>query len=81
MSGIYYPVDSLPAVLQPIALALPSSHVFEGMRALMFDQHFDYALFFSAVALNALYLIAAIIVFAHAFRSARRHGLLLNIGE
>ncbi len=81
ISGIYYPIDSLPTVLQPIALALPSSHVFEGMRALMFDQQFSYALFFNAVALNTLYLIAAIIVFAHAFRAARRHGLLLNIGE
>ncbi len=81
ISGIYYPVDSLPTLLQPIALALPSSHVFEGMRALMFDQQFSYVLLFNAIALNTLYLIAAVTVFAHAFRAARRRGLLLNIGE
>jgi ABC-2 type transport system permease protein len=28
LSGIFYPVEALPAVLQPIALALPTTHVF-----------------------------------------------------
>ncbi len=32
-SAVFYPVSVLPAVAQPIALALPSAHVFEGMRA------------------------------------------------
>ena len=31
-SAVFYPVAVLPRVLQPIALALPSAHVFEGMR-------------------------------------------------
>ena len=31
-SAVFYPVAVLPVVLQPIALALPSAHVFEGMR-------------------------------------------------
>ena len=34
-SAVFYPVSVLPAALQPIALALPSAHVFEGMRAAM----------------------------------------------
>ena len=32
-SAVFYPVSVLPRAVQPIALALPSSHVFEGMRA------------------------------------------------
>ena len=28
LSGIFYPVEALPAALQPIALALPTTHVF-----------------------------------------------------
>ena len=32
-SAVYYPVSVLPAYLRPISLALPSAHVFEGMRA------------------------------------------------
>ncbi len=31
-SAVFYPVAVLPAALQPMALALPSAHVFEGMR-------------------------------------------------
>src|SRR6516162_3039627 len=33
LTCVYYPVATLPAVLQPIALALPPTYVFEGMRA------------------------------------------------
>ena len=33
VSGVYYPIAVLPAWLQAIAWALPSAHVFEGMRA------------------------------------------------
>ena len=33
LSAVFYPVAVLPAALQPVALALPSAHVFEGMRA------------------------------------------------
>ena len=31
-SAVFYPVSVLPRAVQPIALALPASHVFEGMR-------------------------------------------------
>lgn len=81
VSAIYYPVDVLPDWLQPVALALPASHVFEGMRALMFEEvyHVDYML--NAVGLNVLYLILSSAVFLLAFRHARREGLLLNVGE
>ena len=34
-SAVFYPVAVLPAALRPIALALPSAHVFEGMRAVL----------------------------------------------
>ena len=37
LSGIYYPIATLPEWLQPVALALPSAHVFEGMRAILVD--------------------------------------------
>jgi ABC-2 type transport system permease protein len=35
LSGIFYPVDSLPDVLQPIAQALPSTHAFAATRELV----------------------------------------------
>ena len=32
LSGVFYPVDALPAVLQPVALALPTTHAFAALR-------------------------------------------------
>lgn len=81
VSGIYYPVSVLPDWLQPVAAALPSSYVFEGMRAVMFEHQFRLELLLKAMALNAVYLSAAVAVFLWVFRVARRKDLLLHIGE
>jgi ABC-2 type transport system permease protein len=36
VSGIYYPIASLPEWLQPVAWAIPAFHAFEGMRSVLF---------------------------------------------
>ena len=38
---VYYPVSVLPDWLQPVALALPPTHVFEGMRSILLATCFD----------------------------------------
>ena len=35
LSGVFYPPEALPAALQPIAMALPSTHAFTAARALL----------------------------------------------
>lgn len=35
LSGVFYPVESLPGLLQPIAHALPTTHAFAALRALV----------------------------------------------
>jgi ABC-2 type transport system permease protein len=35
LSGVFYPVDALPTVLQPIALLLPTTHAFAALRSLV----------------------------------------------
>ena len=35
LSGVFYPTDALPAVLQPIANALPTTHAFTALRELV----------------------------------------------
>ena len=35
ITAVYYPVSVMPGWLQWVALGLPSTHVFEGMRAVM----------------------------------------------
>jgi ABC-2 type transport system permease protein len=81
LSGVYYPISTLPQWLRPVAYALPSSHVFEGMRAVMFEQRFPLDSFFAAVGLNLLYAGLVALIFMRAFAFARQRGKLLAVGE
>ncbi|HUA51428.1 MAG TPA: ABC transporter permease [Candidatus Sulfotelmatobacter sp.] len=81
VAAVFYPVSVLPGWLQPVAYALPPAHVFEGMRALMFEHVFRFDLFFTALGLNAAYLAAAGVVFLVSFGRARQLGKLMQVGE
>ena len=78
---VYYPVSTLPQWLQWISLALPPTHVFEGLRSLVLEQAFDGRSMLLALALNAVYLAAASLTFAALLRSARWNGSLMQTGE
>lgn len=81
VSAIYYPVSVLPVWLQWVAWALPSAYVFEGMRAVLFDNvvRLDYLAY--AALLNVLYMIFGILAFLYAVLLARRRGLFIQMGE
>jgi ABC-2 type transport system permease protein len=81
LSGVFYPISTLPGWLQTIAMALPSSHVFEGMRAVMFTGIVHLDLMAWSFGLNLVYLAGGGLFFLHTFRVARREGLLLRAGE
>ncbi|MCW3473422.1 ABC transporter permease [Limobrevibacterium gyesilva] len=80
-SAVFYPVAVLPPVVQPIALALPSAHVFEGMRQTMAQGVVAWDHMAWAVGLNLVWMAAAALLFARQFRVARERGALLSIGE
>jgi ABC-2 type transport system permease protein len=81
VSGVYYPIAVLPPWMQGVANALPAAHVFEGMRALLLQHEFRWDHFWWALALNAVYMVVGVAVFASAIRHARDHGTLLQMGE
>jgi ABC-2 type transport system permease protein len=81
ISAVYYPVSVLPAWLQPLALALPAAHVFEGMRGVLFEGTVNGGQLAIAAALNAVYMALGILAFLWAFRDARNRGALLQTGE
>jgi ABC-2 type transport system permease protein len=81
LAGIYYPIDTLPVWLRPIAWALPPAHVFDGMRTLMQSGLFDWTRLVHAVGLNLFYVVAAGALFLRTHHVARQRGLLLNVGE
>ena len=81
LSGIYYPIAVLPAWLHPLAWALPSSHVFEGMRAVMREHVFPMDHLRYAIGLNFVYMALGLLLYLFAFHVARKRGLLLQMGE
>lgn len=81
LSGIYYPIATLPGWLQPVAWTLPSAYVFEGMRAVLFEHAFRMDLFLGAVLLNGLWFVGSTVLLLRMFEVARVRGLLLQQGE
>jgi ABC-2 type transport system permease protein len=81
LACVFYPVAALPAWLQPVALAFPAAHIFEGMRAALLQHRTAWPDLGAAAALNLAWMLAAAAVFASQFRAARIRGALISIGE
>ncbi|WP_324887850.1 ABC transporter permease [Azospirillum sp.] len=81
VSAVYYPIAVLPVWLQWIALALPSAHVFEGLRALVFQGEVLWGHMAWAALLNVVWMAACVAAFFWSFRGARVRGALLQTGE
>ena len=77
----YYPVSILPAAFQLISWSLPGTYVFESVKVQLVTGHarFDYLAI--ALVLDLAYLAIAAYVFLRAFKSAKRNGGLLQMGE
>jgi ABC-2 type transport system permease protein len=78
---VYYPVTTLPEWLQPVALALPPTYVFEGLRAVVLNGTFDVQLMVKAFALNLSYFALGFAAFAYFLHRARVQGSLVQMGE
>jgi ABC-2 type transport system permease protein len=80
-SAVFYPVSVLPASVRPIAFALPSAHVFEGMRAVLLDGVVPWYHLAWAFGLNLVWMGLAVMLFAWQFHNARVRGALVSMGE
>ena len=60
---------------------LPSTYVFEGMRALLFNKVFLAGYVVTATSLDIVLLAAGAGIFFLSLRGARRRGTLLQMGE
>jgi ABC-2 type transport system permease protein len=81
LACVYYPARVLPHWLQHVSRSLPPTYVFEGMRTLLIEGVFRTDLMLTALALNAVLLVASFAAFLALLRSAKRHGSLLGGGE
>ena len=78
---VYYPLSILPDWLQLLAKALPLVYIFEEVRSILVNNTVNYANIISALKLNLVYFIAAVLIFYLAFYGARKKGTLINVGE
>lgn len=79
--AIYYPVTTLPTILQHVAWALPPTYVFEGMRSIINENIVRADYMAHAFLLNLLYLVLSATVFLRTFEATRRANGLLQMGE
>jgi len=79
VSCVFYPLAVLPPALQAVARAMPATHVFEGMRAVLLEQRMAWDQLAWACALNLCYLALAGALVALALRIALERGLLPKI--
>lgn len=77
----YYPVSVLPGWLQIISHSLPTTYVFECLKAQIHGQGFQSHHLLIALALNAIYFVVATTIFWRAYRGAQNRGGLLQVGE
>jgi ABC-2 type transport system permease protein len=78
-SCVFYPLKSLPRLLQPVAWILPTTHAFEGMRQVLAGGGFSALHFWWGMGLNVGYFVVAVAFFRKIFESARNRGLLVKL--
>ncbi|MDD4652468.1 MAG: ABC transporter permease [Methanothrix sp.] len=78
ISGIYYPVEVLPPILQTLARAIPLTYFLEYYRSVFIPGPHHLAL---GIILAAFYLVLGLILFDAAIERARRTGILLRLSE
>jgi ABC-2 type transport system permease protein len=75
-AAVFYPLATLPHWMQRVALGLPPSYVFEGMRSLLSGHAFPTSLLLQGVIVAAAELLLATYFYRHVYNQAVRTGLL-----
>lgn len=79
LAAVFYPVSVLPSWLQPIAMSLPCTPIFEGMRAILSGKSIPWEHVQSAFFLNLVWGLLAAWFFAANLRHVRKTGLLVKV--
>ncbi|GAA5131730.1 ABC transporter permease [Luteolibacter yonseiensis] len=79
LAAVFYPVSVLPSWLQPAAMALPCTPVFEGMRTVLSGKPVPWGNVEHALLLNLVWGAVAAIFFAMNLRHVRKSGLLVKV--
>ena len=80
-SCVYYPLSSLPEIIQDIVQILPTVHIFESMREVAINGNFNKYDLLKIIFLNLVYIFLSVLFFLKMIKVARSKGLLFNQGE
>lgn len=80
-SAVFYPVSALPHVLQWVAYILPSTYIFEGMRAIISNGTVSWTPLIQSFGLNVVYLVLVFWFFTYMFKKVKERGLLLKLDQ
>ncbi|OGG02644.1 hypothetical protein A2W14_01180, partial [Candidatus Gottesmanbacteria bacterium RBG_16_37_8] len=78
-SAVLYPVEILPPWARHISAVLPTSYIFENMRAILFSGKFNALDIYIALTLNLIYLILSTIFLKLMFKNALQNGRLIKL--
>jgi ABC-2 type transport system permease protein len=74
-SAVFYPVHTLPGWVQSISWCLPTTYIFEGMRAILTEGKFPTHYFWISLCLGLVYFSLSMGVFLCSFRKSQEKGL------
>lgn len=77
--AVFYPVNVLPAPLQYFANIIPATHVFEGMRTVVFTGQIPAVSLLFAFGLNIIWFTAAMFIFYRMFDYILETGQLMRL--
>lgn len=74
-SAVYYPLNSLPQWVQTVASFLPTTYIFEAMRAFVQTGASPQDAVIKALLLDVVYVFLGVLFFMKSFASAKEKGL------
>jgi len=78
LSAVYYPVEVLPPLVQPISAILPTTYAIEAFRNAMLGKEFvsDAA---TGLVLSIIYALASMALFSYAIKRSKQTGFLSKL--
>ena len=76
LSGVFYPIDALPRVLQPLAQALPTTHAFDALRGLVDGTGLDWVQVGIAAVGSVVMLLLSCWYLVHMLKLFRSRGYI-----
>ena len=80
-SCVYYPLSSLPEVMQTFSSVFPTTLIFEEMRSLIFNSNMNNINLIKIFFINIFLLLMSSLFFLYILKVVRKKGIMINQGE